>query len=38
VTEPIYQRAKYRWRRYADRMRPVMPILRPYAEHFGYSE
>lgn len=36
VTQPIYQDAKYRWRRYEQYMKPVLPILQPYIEYFGY--
>ncbi len=36
VTEPIYRRARYRWRRYAEHLRPVMATLAPYIEEFGY--
>lgn len=38
VTQPIYQHAKYRWKRYAKEFDSVMPILRPYIEDFGYAE
>lgn len=38
VTQPIYQHAKFRWMRYASQFEPVMPILRPYMEYFGYLE
>jgi len=36
VTEPVYQRAKYRWKRYEPYLAPVMPRLRPHLEYFGY--
>lgn len=38
VTEPIYQRAKYRWRRYSTQLAPVMEVLAPFIEHFGYTD
>ena len=38
VTQPIYQRAKYRWRRYEKDFEPVMAVLRPYIEYFGYTD
>lgn len=38
VTQPIYQHAKYRWKRYAIQFEPVMPILQPFIEFFGYTE
>ena len=37
VTEPIYQRARYRWKRYADHLAPAIEILRPYAERWDYE-
>jgi tetratricopeptide (TPR) repeat protein len=37
VTQPIYQSAKYRWRRYAHAFDPVMPLLQPFIDEFGYS-
>lgn len=38
VTQPIYQDAKYRWKRYAEYMQPVLPVLQPYIDYFGYGE
>lgn len=38
VTQPIYQHAKFRWKRYALEFEPVMPKLRPFIEYFGYGE
>ncbi len=38
VTQPIYQHAKYRWKRYAKHFEPYMPVLAPYIEYFGYAE
>ena len=38
VTQPIYQHAKYRWKRYERELLPVMATLRPFIEHFGYGE
>lgn len=37
IGEPLYTRAAERWRRYADHLAPVMPILRPWAERMGYE-
>jgi tetratricopeptide (TPR) repeat protein len=37
VTEPIYRRAEGRWTRYRDRLAPILPILAPWAERFGYA-
>ncbi|TCU61840.1 tetratricopeptide repeat protein [Novosphingobium sp. PhB57] len=37
VTEAIYTRAAGRWRRYEKHLEPVLDILRPWVERFGYS-
>lgn len=37
IGEPLYTRARYRWRRYADQLAPVIPILAPWAERLGYD-
>ncbi len=37
VTEPIYQRSKGRWERYRDQLAPIMPVIRPWADRFGYE-
>jgi hypothetical protein len=37
VTEPLYTRAAGRWERYRKHLEPVLPILAPWAEKFGYS-
>ncbi len=37
VTRGIYTDARERWRRYAESMAPVLPVLAPWVEHFGYS-
>lgn len=37
VTEPLYRRAAGRWRRYEAHLAPVLDVLRPWAEHFGYG-
>jgi len=36
VTEKIYTRARYRWQRYEEQFRPVMPILAPFIDYFDY--
>ena len=38
VTEPIYNRARYRWKRYSEQFKPVMGELSPFIEAFGYAE
>lgn len=37
VTEPIYSRSVGRWEKYRKYLEPVLPVLRPWAEKFGYS-
>lgn len=38
VTEPINARAQGRWLRYREQMAPVLPLLRPWAERYGYGD
>ena len=38
VAEPIYRRAKYRWRKYESALQPVMETLAPFIESFGYED
>ena len=37
VTEPIYQHARDRWKRYAREFQDVQDVLRPFVEEFGYQ-
>ena len=37
VAQPLYTRARGRWQRYRDQMAPVLPILLPWAQRFGYG-
>lgn len=37
VTEPIYRRASGRWKRYEENLAPVIPVLKPWVERFGYA-
>lgn len=37
VTQPIYQKAKYRWLRYQKQIEPVREKLMPYIKCFGYE-
>ena len=37
VTQPIYQRAAGRWRRYQPFMGDVLATLQPHIEYFGYD-
>lgn len=36
VTEPIYSRSVGRWENYRKHLEPVLPVLAPWAEKFGY--
>lgn len=38
VTQPIYQHARYRWKRYQSAFAPILPTLQPFIQQFGYSE
>jgi hypothetical protein len=38
IGEKLYTRASGRWRRYADELAPVMPILAPWIARMGYEE
>ena len=37
VLEPVSARAVGRWKRYRARLEPVLPLLAPWCERFGYS-
>ena len=37
VAEPLYDRSIGRWQRYREQMKPVLPILAPWAERMGYE-
>lgn len=37
VIQPLYQRSIGRWRRYELELEPVLPVLSPWAERFGYA-
>lgn len=36
VVEPIYTRSAGRWEKYRKHLEPVLPVLAPWAEKFGY--
>lgn len=38
VTQPIYQHAKYRWKRHEKDFAPLMASLRPFIDEFGYRD
>lgn len=37
VVQPIYQRSKYRWKRYEQQLSDVLPVLQPFVAQFGYQ-
>jgi hypothetical protein len=37
VVEPIYKRSAGRWENYRKHVEPAIPLLRPWAEKFGYE-
>jgi hypothetical protein len=37
VQQPIFRRALGRWRRYEAELEPVLPVLAPFVEAFGYG-
>lgn len=37
VVEPIYRRAAGRWERYRAHLEPVLPVLKPWIDRFGYE-
>jgi tetratricopeptide (TPR) repeat protein len=38
VTEPLSTKAVGRWRNYSEQLKPVLPLLLPWAERLGYSD
>jgi hypothetical protein len=37
VVEPIYTRSAGRWEKYRKHLEPVLPLLRPWIDKFGYT-
>ncbi|HSQ99823.1 MAG TPA: sulfotransferase [Sphingomicrobium sp.] len=37
VAEPIYSRSSGRWRNYRKHLEPILPVLKPWIEKFGYE-
>ncbi|MEP6967193.1 MAG: sulfotransferase [Pseudomonadota bacterium] len=37
VTEKLYDRSRFRYRRYLDQLAPVIPILKPAMDRLGYT-
>jgi len=38
VAGPVTRAAAGRWKNYRDRLEPVLPLVRPWLERFGYGE
>jgi len=38
VRRPLYSEAVAQWRRYADQLAPIYPIVAPWVEKFGYPK
>ena len=36
VVQPLYKQASGRWTHYRKQMDPVLPVLQPWIEAFGY--
>jgi hypothetical protein len=37
VQRPLYGDGIGQWRKYAEQLKPIQPILKPWVEKFGYS-
>lgn len=37
VVEPIYSRSAGRWRNYQQQLAPILPVLKPWIEKFGFE-
>lgn len=37
VVEPIYSRSSGRWRNYEEHLAPILPVLNPWIEKFGFA-
>ncbi|MBV9841417.1 MAG: sulfotransferase [Sphingomonadaceae bacterium] len=37
VAQPIYRRSRGRWEAYREELKPVLPLLAPWAETMGYT-
>lgn len=37
VTEPVYTRSAGRWKRYEQHLAPILPVIEPWVDRFGYS-
>ena len=36
VYRPIYSESAYRWKKYEDKIKPILPILKPWINEFNY--
>ena len=36
VYRPIYSESAYRWKKYEDKIKPILPILKPWIDEFNY--
>ena len=36
VSKPLYDGSR-QWQRYEEQLRPILPILEPWVERFGYA-
>ena len=36
VRRPLYGEGIGHWRKYANQLQPIMPILKPWVERYGY--
>ena len=36
VYRPIYSESAYRWKKYEDKIKPILPILKPWINKFNY--
>jgi hypothetical protein len=37
VTQPLYKKSAGRWQNYRKHLEPVLPVLEPWIEKFGYE-
>jgi tetratricopeptide (TPR) repeat protein len=37
VTKKLYKSARYRWVRYREHLEPIIPVLKPWIDEWGYS-
>ncbi len=37
VTEKLYNRSHFRWRRYREQLAPIFPVMEPVIKRLGYG-